>query len=73
MTVFTYLLALQACRKCCELLVERYIECAGQTMILLSMHLTGERKVLPWVLSYLEADPDLFATADTLGYLLWFS
>jgi hypothetical protein len=42
-------------------------------MILLGRHFTDERKVLPWVLSYLDADPDLFATADTLGYLLWFS
>jgi hypothetical protein len=31
------------------------------------------RKGLPWVLSCHEAGPDLFATADTLGYLLWSS
>jgi hypothetical protein len=68
-----YKVALQACRKCCEFLVEKCIEWAGQTTILLGMHFTGERKVLPWVLSYLEADPALFAKADTLGYLLWFS
>jgi hypothetical protein len=39
--------------------VKRIIESAGQAKNVLDMHFTGERKVLPWVLSYLEADPDL--------------